>query len=120
MTSRDCFNSHMVVSSLSNRCAERLQEIYEDLQRRSRSDQAQCHVEVETAKKNLHRVRTLHSVTEEELVEQSNKCEILRKANEKLQISDRKMELETTALRRRSFRRSPSPQSVELTDDVYV
>ena len=98
----------MVVSSLSSRCGERLQEVYEDLQRRSRSDQAQCHVEVETAMKSLHKERALLSVTEDELVEQLDKCEMLRKANEELQVSGRSKEMETMGLRRRSIMRTHS------------
>ena len=101
MTAKDCLKSYMHVSSLSTRCGERLQEIYEDLQRRSRSDQAQCHVDVETSKKNLHTERARNRAIEVELVKQSDKCERLRKANEKLQISGRKMEMEMMALRKR-------------------
>ena len=82
----------MAVTSLAKRCGDRLQRINEDLQRRSWSDQVQCHVEVETSKTNLHRERAQHNMTKVELVEESDKCDILRKVNEELQISARKME----------------------------
>ena len=106
------------LSSLATRCGERLQEIYEDLQRRSRSDQAQWHVDVETSKKNLHTERARNRAIEVELVKQSDKCERLRKANEELQISGRKMEMEMIALRkRRSFKREHRDKRPSSPDD---
>ena len=137
----------MAVSCLAKRCGDRLQRIIKDLQRKSRSYQVQCHLEVETSKKNLHSERAQHNMTKVELVEELDKCDILRKvnqelqvsaikmekhesdlidqcitlmkANEELRVSGRKIEMEMMTLRkRRSFKREHKDEP--KTDDSYA